>query len=400
MGRFSNKLSDEAVQYYSNYERNKHLQQTDWRLPELRSELFNRYAKWRTTVHDLDHSHYCQVLTEDYDYEQKAWFAFAFGQTYRTPQAYVFAEQFPRLQTSVNELNEWNTGNWKRCTYGTDARYNKGHFAKQSESVLNWLNGSTFEDKFNSILVHDTQRENFYALYKEITGLYKYGRMTGWLTMQALYDVLQLPIDPEQIMLEGFNPNNDSSLKSIWNGLMMYHNTPHKCVGGKYGNYTVTKQDSEWADRELMELTTRAEELGEFTMDSFKKESIWCQYKRFFREGNSVEYPGHASGDATSRYLYYRDNFPEYDWSKFRKALRNQPSIIAGKSFVDWHNGLFGRTGGLLNMHEMFDDMDNMYELMEMPEDYAIVVELWEDDGLEAPVQTRGSLAGTLSAFF
>ena len=390
MSRFSSKVTPEVEGYYQNFARNKHLQKVDWRDPSLREELFNRSAKWRVLVHDLDHSHYCKVLTEDYDYEQKAWFAFAFGQTYRTPQAFVFAEQFPRLETTDKELEEWNNNNWRRCTYGTDARYNKGHFAQQSQSVLNWLDGKTFEQKFDDILVYDTARENFYALYKEVLTLYKYGRMTGWLTMQCLYDVLNLPIDPDQIMLDGFNPNNDSSLKSIWNGLMMWQNTPEKCVGKQYGSgYEITDKDSDWADEELMRITNQAEDIGNFKMDSFKKESIWCQYKRLFREEGSVEYPGHASGDATSRYKYYPKQFPEINWYKFRKALREQPSLVAGKDFVDWHNGIFGKTGLLLNIHEMYDDMDNAFELMGMPEDYAVLPEIWTDDNLNPPTQNR-----------
>ena len=71
--------------------------------------------------------------------------------------------------------------------------------------------------------------------------------------------------------------------------------------------------------------------------------------------------------------------------------------MMAGKNFVDWHNGIFGKTGGMLNMHEMFDDMDNMYELMEMPEDFAIIPELWTDDGLSAP--SISSKPSTLEEF-
>ena len=46
----------------------------DWSLPENRLELFKRYFKLRIVTHDLDHIHYMSVLTEDYDYERKAWF--------------------------------------------------------------------------------------------------------------------------------------------------------------------------------------------------------------------------------------------------------------------------------------------------------------------------------------
>lgn len=358
----------------------------DWRNPENRIELFNRYFKWRVTSHDLDHTHYMKILCEDYDYEQKAWFAMAFGMTYRTPQAFAYTETFKDFHAiNLNSLQEWHAKNWKRTTYGTDARYNKGHFHKQTESVIKWLDGKTFKQKFDSILVHDTERKNFWALYKEILSLYKYGRMTGWLTMQALHDLLDLPIDPDDIMLDGFSPNNDSSLQSIWNGLCAYTNQPNKMVGGKYGNYVCTESDIAWGKEALMVYTGNAEKFAGFKIDSFRKESIWCQYKRLFNEDCSKEYPGHASGDATSRYLYYRENWPEIDWSKFRKSLRSQPGYVKGSTFVDWHNQVFGEFGVLLNMNEMFDDMPNVYNLLGIDANTSKVSEVWTDDGLEVP---------------
>ena len=355
----------------------------DWKKPENRKELFNRYFKWRVTCHDLDHTHYMSILCEDYDYEKKAWFSFLFGMTYRTPQAFSYSEIFPYLtETDMTKLEKWHTENWKKTTYGTDARYNKGHFVKQTQSVKDWLGGKTFQEKFSEILVGSTQKENFYLLYKEILSLYKYGRMTGWITMQALYDLLKLPIDPEEIMIEGFSPNNDSSLQSIWNGLCAYTNNSHKMVG-KYGNYSCNTHDILWAREALLEHTSEAESYSGFKIDSFRKESIWCQYKRLFNENESKEYPGHASGDATSRYLYYREHWPEIDWSKFRKALRTQPGYIKGVTYVKRFNAIFGEHNLLLNMNEMFDDMPNVYDILGEDINSYKVKEIWTDDGLE-----------------
>ena len=244
----------------------------DWRVPELRKELFNRYFKWRVTVHDLDHGYYMQNMCVNYSNEQKYWFAFCFGMTYRTPQAFAYTETFE----NINQVTEeWHKENWKRTSYGTDARYNKGHFFKQVESIRSWLNGKTFEDKILSIIVHDNSNKNFWALYNEIITLYKFGRMTTWITCQALYDLLGLDIDPEEIMLEGFSPNQDSSMKSIWNGLCAYENTFDKMIGA-YGNYEVTKKDVEEASHKLLQYTKEAEEFSGFKIDSFRKESIWC----------------------------------------------------------------------------------------------------------------------------
>jgi len=385
MARFSSKLSPNiqaAVNEINMYGSNDFV---DWRSPDLREELFNRYFKWRILSHDLDHTHYMNVLCEDYSFEQKAWFAFAFGMTYRTPQAFSYTETFPDFHaTSLDEIEKWHTENWKRTTYGTDARYNKGHFHKQCTSIKEWLKGKTFQQKLDGILVHDTQRKNFWALYNEVLSLYKYGRMTGWLTMQALHDLLHLPIDPEDIMLDGFSPNNDSSLQSIWNGLCALTNQPEKMVG-KYGTHTCDEKDVSWGKEALMHYTNLAEEFSGFKIDSFRKESIWCQYKRLFGEEMSKEYGGHASGDATSRYLYYREHWPEIDWSKFRRSLREQPGIIKGMTFVDWYNQVFGATGLMMNMHELYSDMPNAYIIIDDDPNKYKVREIWEDDGLEVP---------------
>ena len=392
MGRFNAKMSDRAERAFSNFsgggifgdEISRDFK--DWKAPENRLELFFRYFKWRVTTHDLDHTHYLSVLSEGYDYEQKAWLAMFFGMTYRTPQAFAYSESFPDAHNvSIEEVEKWHTENWKRTTYGTDARYNKGHFVKQFVSVRNWLNGKSFKEKFDSILIHDTQRENFWALYSEILTLYKYGRMTGWLAMQGLYDLLKLPIDPEDIMIEGFTPNNDSSLKSIWNGLCALRDEPHKMVGGTYGDYICQEEDIVFGREALLDYTSQAEQFAGFKIDSFRKESIWCQYKRLFNEEGSREYPGHASGDATSRYLYYRENWKDIDWSKFRKALRLQPGWVKGLTFIDWMNTSFGRTGLMVNMSEMFDDMPNAWELLDVSPEEFIVKEIWEDDNLAVP---------------
>lgn len=390
MARFSKKPSSELENAVKAFESNsKGLEFKDYRLPENRKQAFQRYYNWRVSTYDLDHTHYLNVLAEGYDFEQKAWLAMLFGMTYRTPQAFAYCEVFNHPNKfSVSEVEEWHKENWTRTTYGTDARYNKGHFVRQFSSVKEWLGGSTFREKFDFILVHDNGRDNFKALFSEIQSLYKYGRMTGWLAMQGLYDLLKLNIDPNQIFLDGYSPQNDSSLQSIWNGLCALENRKDLQVG-KYGNHIITDDDVRWGSEKTLEETYEAGKACGKIVDSFRNESVWCQYKRLFNEEMSLEYTGHASGDATSRYLYYRENWPELDWSKFRRALRTQPGIVKGQTFVPWKNQFFGRTGQLFNLHELYDDELNLWELCELDPQQYLVKELWTDDGLPVPTSAQ-----------
>lgn len=295
MARFSKKPSSELENSVKAFESNsKGLEFKDYRLPENRKQAFQRYYNWRVSTYDLDHTHYLNVLAGGYDFEQKAWLAMLFGMTYRTPQAFAYCEVFNHPNKfSVSEVEEWHKENWTRTTYGTDARYNKGHFVRQFSSVKEWLGGSTFQEKFDSILVHDNGRDNFKALFSEIQSLYKYGRMTGWLAMQGLYDLLKLNIDPNQIFLDGYSPQNDSSLQSIWNGLCALENRKDLQVG-KYGNHIITDDDVRWGSERVLVETYEAGKACGKIVDSFRNESVWCQYKRLFNEEMSLEYPGHA----------------------------------------------------------------------------------------------------------
>ena len=533
MARFSRAPHPELEAAVQAFEANsKGLTYTDYRLPANRRKAFQRYYNWRITTYDLDHTHYLNVLSEGYDFERKAWLAFTFGMTYRTPQAFAYTETFNHPHNfTIAEVEDWHKDNWQRTTYGTDARYNKGHFVKQYESVKNWLGEKTFKEKFEEILVHENDLDNFKALYNEVQSLYKYGRMTGWLCLQGIYDLLKLPIDPHQILLEGYNPERDSSLGSIWNGLCALENREELQVG-KYGTHKITQDDLDWGGPLLLEETHRAGELAGKYVDSFRNESIWCQYKRLYNKDMSLEYPGHAcfpkgtkiklldgtdvniedlvgrssflvysctpdgqivageghsarmtkrvteltevmidngevirsttdhrfmmrdgsykeakdlkpadslmplylidseddrysqnhrevvsvkiifceeqevyditvdeyhnfaldsgifvhnSGDATSRYLYYREHWPEIDWSKFRKALRTQPGIVKGQTFVPWKNQFFGRTGQLFNLNEIYEDELDLWDLCELDPQQYLVKELWLDDNLPVP---------------
>jgi len=383
MARFSTKIPAGIQEKLDAYKANP--TETDWRLPENRKELFLRYFAWRVSHEDLDQRHWMKTVCKDYDLERRLWFGMVFGMTYRTCQSWAYTETFPYIHDlPLSELEKWHVDNWRRTTYGSDARYNKGHFVRQCESVKEWLKGKTLTDKINGILVHDTQKENFYALFEEIKSLFKFGRMTTWLAMQALYDLADLPIDPGTPILEGYGPYNDSSMGSIWNGLCALENIPEKMVG-KYGGHKPTKAEVEWFRETIEDYCEQGQNyLGE-KVDSFRCETIWCMYKRLFNNDASKEYAGHSSGDHAQWYLYYRENWPEIDWSGYREAARSLDGSIRGKQIVSWKNAVFGETGLLVNMHDSFPDLPNVHDLLGIPVDTGHVELYWEDDGMEVP---------------
>ena len=383
MARFSTKIPAEIERKIQEYVNNP--TETDWRQPGNRKELFLRYFAWRVSHEDLDQRHWMRTVCKDYDLERRLWFSMVFGMTYRTCQAWSYTETFPYINDmDMVALEDWHVKNWKRTTYGSDARYNKGFFVRQCQSVKDWIGTGTLTDKINSIIVYDDQPSNFYALFEEIKSLYKFGRMTTWLAMQALHDVGNLPIDPGTPILNGYGPHNDSSMQSIWNGLCALENKPDKMVG-KYGKYKPTPKEVDWFQKSIEDYCEQGQEyLGE-KVDSYRCETIWCMYKRLFNENASKEYPGHSSGDHAQWYLYYRENWPEIDWSKYRLAARTLPGSICGKQIVSWRNAVFGRTGMMVNMHDMFDDMPNVDSILGVDPEDGHLTQFWEDDSLIIP---------------
>jgi hypothetical protein len=395
MARFSTKIPGPVEEKISAYVVKP--TELDWRDPSLRENLFLRYFAWRVSHEDLDQRHWMKTVCKNYNHEQKLWYAMVFGMTYRSSQSWAYTETIPYIHdVSLDDIEAWHVKNWRRTTYGSDARYNKGHFVKQCASIKQWLGGKTLTNKINDIIVYDTQRENFYALFREIKSLYKYGRMTTWLAMQALYDLGDLPIDPGTPILDGYGPHNDSSMESIWNGLCALTNHPEKMMG-KYGEFKATAKDMEWFQSEVQRYSEWGQSYLGQPVDNFRCETIWCMYKRLFNEKSSKEYAGHSSGDHAQWYLYYRENWPEIDWSGYREAGRNLPGYIQGKRLVPWHNAVFGRTGLLMNMNDMFDDLPDVHTVLGLDPMEGLIEEFWVDDDLEAPT-TRNRFEFTLKA--
>lgn len=358
--------------------------------PAARQDVFFKYYKWRLWSKDLDHTHYLTTIAKNVDkddFEKRAWMAMLFGTCYRVPQVHAFIETFPDFHAiNWDTLEQWTNDNYTRCTYGTDTRYNKGKFYKQALSIKNdWLKGRTFKQAINEVVKTDrSDEENFWGLMNSVWQVNYFGRMTGWLALQAMSDLLDLPIQIKDIFIA--DPRADGSMGSIWNGLSYFRGRDDLVIH-KHQPNNITENDVAEGREILMDLKARAEAFAGRKICCYQHESIMCQYKRLWLPEYSKEAPGHASGDATSRYLDYRKNWPEIDWAPMREAYRTQPGIIAGLTSHGALDGAFSKHGVLMNMDEMFPELPNSWRTVGIDPNSLVVKEIWTDDGLTVPVK-------------
>lgn len=333
----------------------------DYRQEELRVEGFLRYYGARRISHDLDHTHYYTTIAREHslNFEQAAWFSLLFGMTYKVPQAHVYWYLFQNFHAfSGDDFEKWNAEHWRRTKYGTDARYNKGHFATQVASIKKWLDGATFEEKI-SPLMGGSEDENFEALFAEVQKLYKYGRMTSWLTLQALWDILKLPINARTVLVD--NPANWSP----YNGVMFLLSR-EDLIAGKHNKvapgFRPSNENRQMAFDELEKIWVQLEKrYPDWTIDGYRLETALCQYKKLY---TGWEYIGHASGDAAQSYVKASEEWPEVDFTALRDAFKDQPPKIAGCPRIPMLNTVFSRYGILLNEDLLGDGAASGFEIL------------------------------------
>lgn len=320
----------------------------DWRNPEDRVELFLRYYKARRLCGDLDHTREITAVADHHDmnFEERAWLSFLFGMTYKVPQAYTYWQAFPDFhRATVQDFEDWNSENWSRTVYGTDARYNKGHFAKQTASIKKWLGGSTFEEKLGALTKSSSEDQNFWDVYNEIVSLYKYGRMTTWLACQGLWDLLRIPINIRSVLVEyggNWSSYNGISYMMGRTDRLFERKGGHAIKGG----YKPSKKDLQEGADEIESLWKVMEtRFPDWEIDSFRLETALCQYKKLF---TGVEYIGHAAGDAAQSLLKIQDRFPEFDYTPLKTSALSLPKCLAGRPRIKTYNTLFQRYGVLL----------------------------------------------------
>lgn len=348
---------------------NADLPYVDWRDPEYRMEGFLRWLKWRMDWCDLDH-YRCNNTYRDtkksstkkpMTKEQTYWFCLLFGMTYQSEMAWVIYNEFPNFwDIDLEQLQAWNVQNMGRQKYARDCKYNKGRIADQVRSIREVVGPSKSLKKFFESRVQESENDTFFTIYNEAKdSFYKFGRMTSWLLCQTLTETANLPAKPDTMLAA------DPSSWSVRSGLMYVYNRDD-LIEAKDKSLKLSRADIEWVNHKEAELFDRAKSyLGakhEPMFSHYLLESHLCQYKKLMLGG---DYAGHSSGDHVSRATWLSERWPEVSFDAFfKEAIQGHHKLVRGKFESKALRNLCAMTGQMINMHEDFSDMPNVYKEM------------------------------------
>lgn len=351
----------------------------DWREPANRMEGFLRWLKWRMDWCDLDHYMVNNVYRDTSSSstgapmtkEQTYWYCLLFGMTYQSEMAWAIYNQFPDFwEIDPEKLQSWNVRNLSRQKYSRDCKYNKGRVADQFLSIRDHVAPYGSLEKFFESKIRSTGEKTFRVLYEEASSyFYKFGRMTSWLLCQTLTETAELPAKPSSMLA------TDRSSWSVRSGLMYVYGQD-KLIEAKDKSLKLSANDIEWVRLKEFELFDLAESyLGtkyEGVFSNYLLESHLCQYKKLMLGG---DYAGHSSGDHVNRAVWLSERWPEVNFSAFfDKAISNHHPLVRGKYESKALRNLCAHTGQMINMHQDFEDMPDIYKEMG-------IEPCWLDDG-------------------
>jgi hypothetical protein len=356
------------VKYIHKDEKNKPY--VDWREPEFRIEGFLRWLKWRMRWGDLDH-YVCNNAYRDatgvmsptglpMTKEQQYWFSLIFGMTYQSEMAWVIYWNFPNFwDIDFDKLTEWNLNNMEIQKYAKDTKYNKGRIVEQVKSLREIIAPyGTIENFFNNDLSGDPSKD-FYLTFNKCLSFYKYGRMTAWITCQTLFETAGLYIKPESVLA------TDPSCWSVRKGLLYLYN---KVDDAYEDTAKLTEEEIIWIkekEKELYDLSLNyIDDDNREIFSNFLLESHLCQYKKLVLGG---DYAGHSSGDHVSRALWLKERWEHVNFDAFFTiAVKSHSPLVSGNRESKPLRDLCKLTGQMINLHEDFDDMPNMYNELDI----------------------------------
>ena len=342
----------------------------DWREPEFRIEGFLRWLKWRMRWGDLDH-YVCNNAYRDatgvmsptglpMTKEQQYWFSLIFGMTYQSEMAWVIYWNFPNFwDIDFDKLTEWNLSNMEIQKYAKDTKYNKGRIVEQVKSLREIIAPyGTIENFFNNDLSGDSSKD-FYLTFNKCLSFYKYGRMTAWITCQTLFETAGLYIKPESVLA------TDPSCWSVRKGLLYLYN---KVDAAYEDTAKLTEEEIIWIkekEKELYDLSLNyIDDDNREIFSNFLLESHLCQYKKLVLGG---DYAGHSSGDHVSRALWLKERWEHVNFDAFFTiAVKRHSPLVSGNRESKPLRDLCKLTGQMINLHEDFDDMPNMYNELDI----------------------------------
>lgn len=298
--------------------------------------------------------------------EQSYWMALIFGMTYQSSMAWTIYWNFPNFwEIDFDDMQKWNVDNLQRQRYARDTKYNKGRVTDQTRSLREIIGPhGSIENFFKRLVVEGDEQTSFESCFNAISTFYKYGRMTSWLTCQNLFEICNLPIRPNSMLA------TDPSNWSVRSGIMYLYNREDMVEAKCKEKVTFTKEDKKWiAEKEVelyQEALTHIDEDKRHIFSNYLLESHLCQYKKLLTGG---DYGGHSSGDHVSRCAWLKERWPEVNYDAFYKnAITKHHPLVRMKRESPALRKLCGLTGQVINMHQDFDDLPDMYKELDLDE--------------------------------
>ena len=335
---------------------NKDKPYVDWRLPENRVEMCLRSYGWRMKYRDVDHYTYNEAyMTQgNMSDEQRIYYSMLFGITYQSSMSWAIWSHFPDIEKiNWKAIEEWNDENYTRQHFSKDQKYNKGKFIpilkdihekvlKKHGTLRAWIN--TFQD--------------FDHALEEVMSIYRIGRMSGWLTTQAFYELCS---DMQHIVPKNMLATDPSNW-SVRSGLVYIYNKPE--LMDLDGKTKYSNEDLKWIeDRELEFIESCAEHVlpeDKFYNTPFTLETHLCQYKKMIATGGDA--PGTPTQDAYTRWYKLKKAWPELEWDFYEKLSEYSAPCVQGT----FQNKILLKTGALtgqmINMHDDNEDLPDMYK--------------------------------------
>ena len=347
----------------------------NWRNPEVRLDGFLRWLKWRMRWCDLDH-YACNNAYRDADgvmsptgkpmtTEQTYWFSLIFGMTYQSEMAWVIYWHFPNFwDIDFGELEEWNKTTIAMQKYAKDTKYNKGRIVEQVRSLREVISPfGTIENFFKEAIVGD-EHKSFENVFDKCMSFHKYGRMCSWITCQTLYETAGLNIKPKNVLA------TDPTCWSVRSGLLYIYGKDDM-IEKSDKKTTFTEDDLEFIRQKEVELYKTSydyiDDNDKSIFSNYLLESHLCQYKKLMLGG---DYAGHSSGDHYSRAVWLKERWRSVNFDAFFiNAVQKHCPLVRNKRESKELRNLCVKSGQMINMHDDFDDMPDMYkELQITPE--------------------------------
>jgi len=339
---------------------NKDKQWVDWRDPVRREELFYLWVKWRVKWHDIDQC----IITNGYaesqlsptkkpmTKEQRCWFSMIYGMTYQATMSWIIYSYFPNFgDINLKDAEAWTNQTYRRQKYNKDCRYNQGKFHLQLKSIQEAVRPYGSLTAYFDRLVVDCEHQSFNNFYNAIQPFYKFGRMTTWLACQALFETANYPIRPKSVLAS--HPAN----WSVRSGLYQLFNRPEK-------KKSFNKDDVNWIKQKEDEVYKKSLEFVDLqsrpTWSNFQLESLICQYKKLVL-GN--EYSGLNTSNNLTYVKAMEQKWKSVNFTPFHETNRKHMHPLFRNYCVSQPlKKLSGLTGQLINLHQDFEFMPDMYK--------------------------------------